>query len=157
MKKLTFIIILVFGIVQVSCNKDETNSKAVFKKNTDLLTGHKWKLTEYTTNPGVDIEGLGKEYVTDFFKYFYNGECALSNSLEFKPDDTFIDVDSCFYGFGGTTTWSLSSDGTLLSYGYISNFRIVDLDKSVLTVKKEEINDEDGLKYTIIKSYLALE
>ena len=148
MKRLTIIsvLFLTVAVLMSSCKKDEnqtTDAKT-------LLTAHKWRLTAYTVNPGVDAEGDGV-IVTDLFAHFFGSgdECMKNTSYEFKADNSMVIIDGCDeYPMEGT--WALSSDKKTLTFMEEPQ-TIVSISEN--TFKTESKYTEEGVTYVLSSTY----
>jgi hypothetical protein len=108
----TFFMVLLSGLILAgtSCSKDEDE-----KTNKDLLTGKNWKMTAFTINPPVVIEGVS---FSDFYAFL--PACTKDDLTKFNSDGTanFDEgATKCDSGDPQTTygTWSLNTDQTVLT------------------------------------------
>ncbi len=130
----------------IACKKDNKDDNAG-KTKTELITTGSWKVTAYTVNPALDVDGDG-DVETNVFDYYE--ACEKDDFTTFKTDNTaeFNDGPSkCDPGDAQTysRTWYFTANETKLVVDG-QEFTIIEL--SATSAKIRYTYELNGVTYT---------
>lgn len=110
MKKLTYIIITVFLLLNLtSCSKDDSNPSDN-KLNIDLLTSKSWVAQSKVLNPVITYNGMVISDIT-----VIESEEVRKYAFKFNDDGTFF-LYNHLNALILETTWTMSSDETQITF-----------------------------------------